>query len=144
MARLRKNWKSFFFNMEDDPPSAEEVKRKEEIRSNRRIAKSLRGRLRNLVDYGMRLHPLRSLVGCSLDDLRVHIEKQFSEGMTWKNKGKWHIDHIRPCASFDLTDPEQQKQCFHFSNLQPLWARDNLRKAARYEPQEIRSLSAQG
>jgi hypothetical protein len=48
--------------------------------------------------------------------------------MTWENHGKWHIDHIKPCASFDLSIPEQQKLCFNFSNLQPLWQRDNLCK----------------
>lgn len=57
--------------------------------------------------------------------------------MSWQNRGrghdKWHIDHVRPCASFDLTDPEQQKQCFHWSNMQPLWQTDNLRKGSKYE-----------
>ncbi len=51
--------------------------------------------------------------------------------MTWDNYGKWQIDHKIPCASFDLTDPEQQKSCFHFSNLQPLWAKDNNSKGAK-------------
>ena len=51
--------------------------------------------------------------------------------MTWQNYGDgWHIDHIHPCAAFDLTDPEQQKACFHWSNLQPLWAIDNFRKSS--------------
>jgi hypothetical protein len=52
--------------------------------------------------------------------------------MSWDNHGKhgWHIDHIRPCASFDFSDPEQQQQCFHYSNLQPLWAGDNLSKGS--------------
>ena len=58
--------------------------------------------------------------------------------MSWDNhgkgKGKWHIDHIRPCASFDLTDLEQQKECFNYSNLQPLWSEDNLIKGDRYNP----------
>jgi DNA/RNA endonuclease G (NUC1) len=51
--------------------------------------------------------------------------------MNWENYGKngWHIDHIIPCASFDLTDPKQQKNCFHYTNLQPLWAADNIRKS---------------
>lgn len=48
--------------------------------------------------------------------------------MTWENKHLWHIDHIRPCASFDLTIPEQQRQCFKYLNCQPLWAKDNLSK----------------
>ena len=69
------------------------------------------------------------LVGCTVPELMAHLEGMFTEGMTWHNQGKWHIDHIRPCASFDLTDPKQQLQCFHWTNLQPLWASDNLAKA---------------
>ncbi len=64
---------------------------------------------------------------------REHLEKQFKEGMTWENHGLygWHIDHIIPCASFDLTDLEQQKKCFHYTNLQPLWAKENLIKGVK-------------
>tara|TARA_Y100000296_G_C5112162_1_gene225753 strand:+ start:62 stop:976 length:915 start_codon:yes stop_codon:yes gene_type:complete len=69
----------------------------------------------------------------SIQFLMHHIAKQFkpdSEGvpMTWDNYGEWHIDHIKPCSSFDLTCPIQQKLCFHYTNLQPLWAIDNLKK----------------
>lgn len=73
-----------------------------------------------------------NLAGCSPQKLRYHLESQFTDGMSWDNQGKWHIDHIRPCKSFDLTDPEQQRKCFHYTNLQPLWAIDNLRKGARF------------
>ncbi len=71
------------------------------------------------------------LIGCSVDHLRQHLEAQFTEGMTWDNHGEWHIDHINPCASFDLTDAEQQRECFNYTNLQPLWAKDNLSKGAK-------------
>jgi hypothetical protein len=73
------------------------------------------------------------LLGCTIKEARDHLEKQFKEGMSWSNYGLygWHIDHIIPCASFDLTDPEQQKKCFNYSNLQPLWAKDNLTKNAK-------------
>jgi hypothetical protein len=67
-------------------------------------------------------------VGCSVDFFRDYIKQKFKPGMTWDNYGKWHIDHIIPCSSFDLTDPKQQKRCNHFSNLQPLWAYENLSK----------------
>ena len=73
------------------------------------------------------------LTGCSIEELREYLQSKFKEGMCWENHGKWHIDHIRPCSSFDLTDPEQQHQCFHFTNLQPLWALENLRKGSSYE-----------
>jgi hypothetical protein len=71
------------------------------------------------------------LLGCSAQFLRAYLENKFQEGMSWENYGKagWHVDHIIPCSSFDLTDPEQQKRCFHYTNLQPLWAVDNLKKS---------------
>jgi len=70
------------------------------------------------------------LIGCSAEELVAHLEAQFTEGMTWENYGEWHVDHVRPCASFDLTDPAQQRQCFHHTNLQPLWAEENLTKGS--------------
>lgn len=69
------------------------------------------------------------IVGCSMSDFCVHIEAQFLPGMTWENRGQWHLDHKRPVASFDLSDPEQVKACFHYSNFQPLWALDNVMKS---------------
>lgn len=72
------------------------------------------------------------LLGCSEVEFKFHIESTFQPGMTWNNRSEWHIDHIRPCASFDLTDPEQQKQCFNYKNLQALWAKDNQRKGAKW------------
>lgn len=71
------------------------------------------------------------LLGCKPSDLRAHLETQFVDGMSWENYGEWEVDHIRPCASFDLTDEQQQRECFHFSNLQPLWMSDNRSKGAK-------------
>ena len=73
------------------------------------------------------------LIGCSIGELIIYLESKFHDGMTWKNYGKygWHIDHIKPCSSFNLNDPQQQKECFHYTNLQPLWACDNLSKGSR-------------
>ena len=68
------------------------------------------------------------LLGCTIDELWTHLESKFTDGMTRDNHGTWHVDHIKACTKFDLTDPEQQQICFHWSNLQPLWARDNIRK----------------
>jgi len=68
------------------------------------------------------------LLGCSIKDVRIYLENQFIEGMSWENSGEWHIDHRRPCASFDLTDLEGQKMCFHYTNIQPMWASENLSK----------------
>lgn len=73
------------------------------------------------------------LIGCSITELRVYLEKQFKPGMSWKNHGfgrdKWNIDHIIPVASFDLTKEDEQKKCFNYKNLQPLWHEENARKS---------------
>ena len=74
----------------------------------------------------------RALLGCSVEELLVHLNDQFTEGMTWENQGEWHIDHIKPCASFDLTIEEERNKCFHFTNMQPLWALENLKKSYKY------------
>jgi len=71
------------------------------------------------------------LIGCTVEELWIHLESQFKQGMTRSNYGIWHCDHIKACAKFDLTDPTQQRICFHWTNLQPLWATDNIRKGAR-------------
>jgi len=71
------------------------------------------------------------LVGCSKEELATFLEAEFTEGMTWDNYGTWHVDHIKPCCAFDLEVPEEQKKCFHWTNLQPLWARDNCSKGGR-------------
>jgi hypothetical protein len=90
----------------------------------------LRGRVRSAILGNIKTENTLNLVGCSIEQLRGYLEKQFTKGMSWKNYGYhgWHIDHIRPCTSFNLSNPQQQKQCFHYTNLQPLWAKDNLRK----------------
>ena len=69
-----------------------------------------------------------TLIGCSIEKLKKHFEKQFKSDMSWFNYGKWHIDHIKPCCKFDLRKISEQKKCFHYTNLQPLWAKENFRK----------------
>jgi len=99
-----------------------------------KIQRALQNRFRHELE---RLHikvisSARQLLGCSLEEFIVKIESQFKPEMSWKNYGKWHLDHIRPIATFDLSDFEQQRQCFHHSNFQPLWAEENLRKRNKY------------
>lgn len=79
----------------------------------------------------------QDMLGCSIASFRRYIESRFEPGMTWENYGPgWHLDHIVPCALFDLTKVEHQKACFHFSNYQPLFTKDNLTKGERlfHEP----------
>ena len=93
-----------------------------------RIACILRARFKKKVNGESRSLATFDLVGCSPNEARLHIESLFQPGMSWDNYPEWHIDHIVPLASFDLTDEGQQKQAFHYTNLQPLWAEDNLKK----------------
>ena len=82
------------------------------------------------------------MIGCTPLELRHHIEKQFAKGMSWENHGKkgWHLDHIRPCCAFDLSDERQQFECFNYKNLQPLWAVDNLTKSGIWNTNTMKSL----
>ena len=104
---------------------------------NFRILSTLRSRLRGALKGELKSARTMILIGCSIEELKAHIERQFRPGMTWDNwgngEGFWNIDHIRPCASFDLRDHTQQRQCFHWTNLQPLWAIDNFIKNDAWE-----------
>jgi hypothetical protein len=111
--------------------------RKESKRLNvhERLGHRVRNVIRKALMYAKKSATSEALTGCSISFLREHIESQFTNGMSWDkflNAGKLgiHIDHIRPISSFDLTKPSEQEKCFHYSNLQPLWAIDNIRKGA--------------
>ncbi len=76
------------------------------------------------------------VVGYTIEDLRLHLESQFIDGMTWENYGKWHVDHIIPISFFvfDSIDDVEFKMCWRLENLQPLWAKDNLSKSYKLRP----------
>lgn len=74
---------------------------------------------------------VHDLIGCTVEDLKAYLASLFEEGMSWDNYGKWEIDHILPVASFDLTSIDQQKACFNYKNLQPLWAEENRKKGCK-------------
>lgn len=67
-------------------------------------------------------------LGCSILELKNYLESKFTEGMSWERRGEIHIDHIIPLSSFDLTNREHFLKANHYTNLQPLWAVDNIRK----------------
>lgn len=73
----------------------------------------------------------KELLGCSLDEYKKYLENLFEEEMSWENYGEWHIDHVKPISSFDLTKEDEVKAAFHYSNTQPLWKLDNLRKGSK-------------
>lgn len=96
-----------------------------------RIKHNLRSRIRHVLIGLNKSESTMKLLGCSIEKLKSHLSSKFTKGMSFENYGKWHIDHVKPCVSFDLTDPKQQKQCFHYTNLQPLWAKENISKGCR-------------
>ena len=104
---------------------------------NYKLIKIIRTRIINVLKGRYKSKRTIELLGCSIEEVWNHLESKFKSGMTKENHGLWHIDHIKPCASFDLTDPEQQAICFHYTNLQPLWAVDNRRKGSRYGTDEM-------
>lgn len=91
----------------------------------------LRTRIYNAVKGTVKSESTINLIGCSIEHLMAHLESGFTEGMSFDNYGRWHVDHVIPCAKFDLTKGKEQKKCFNYKNLQPLWAFDNMSKGAR-------------
>jgi hypothetical protein len=98
-----------------------------------RISGNLRSRFRAAIRGNYKTGSAVKDLGCSIAELKEYLEQRFDAGMSWENYGKhgWHIDHIMPLSMFDLTDPEQVKCACHYTNLQPLWAKDNLSKGAK-------------
>jgi hypothetical protein len=122
----------------------EAYRKKERIRTRQR-RQDPQYRLNDAISAHIRLclkgkkngHSWEKLVGYSLTELRNHLEKQFSKGMTWDNYGKWHVDHIRPVSSFNFrtSNDEDFKICWALENLQPLWAVKNIQKHAQWDGQ---------
>lgn len=100
---------------------------------NARLSHALRTRVNRAINACFKAGSAIESLGCSVEELKLHLEKQFKPGMTWENWSRlgWHIDHIRPLSSFDLTDKKQFGEASHYTNLQPLWWNENLAKRAR-------------
>lgn len=96
-----------------------------------RLNNNIRTRIRMALKRQSKSESTNALVGCNMQFLRVYLESKFKDGMSWDNYGKWQVDHIIPCSSFDLTVKENQFICFNYKNLQPLWAEENKLKGAK-------------
>lgn len=96
-----------------------------------RLLAATRSRIRGIIKYRNPWPNTLDIIGCDKSQFLSHMESRFTHGMSWDNYGLsgWHIDHIVPCSSFDLSNREELLKCFHYTNLQPLWAKDNLMKA---------------
>lgn len=98
-----------------------------------RISILLKTRILGALKGNVKSQRTMDLLGCTIPECRQYIMQQFTTGMTWENQGLWYLDHKRPCAAWDLTKPDEQAGCFHYSNYQPLWAKDNLSKGAKLD-----------
>ena len=96
-----------------------------------RIWENIVARVSQEIPDGCRTRPIKKLLGCDAKQLAQHLHKQFSEGMTMENYPEWEPDHIKPIASFDLSSESEQLECFHYTNLQPLWMTANRSKGKR-------------
>jgi len=141
-----KNWHKLKKKMTEEQREKRRIKNHEWYMKNRnRIISNMKQRLQDdptykLISYARssvrrvlkfikKSSKTTELMGCSPAELKIHLEKQFDNKMTWENYGPyWHVDHIKPCASFDLSKPEEQRKCFHYTNLRPLEAKENLKK----------------
>lgn len=101
-----------------------------------RIKQNLRRRIIHVLKGESKSDSSMNLLGCTIDFFMTYLESMFDTRMNWDNYGQfgWHVDHIKPCCAFDLRIEEQQKLCFHYTNLRPLWWKDNLSKSKKYEP----------
>jgi hypothetical protein len=105
---------------------------------NYRIAHNLRSRLRLAIRNNHKSGSAVEDLGCSIEEFREYLSERFQPGMTWDNwgfgEGMWHIDHVTPLSHFDLTDREQFLAANHYTNMQPMWQPENLRKNNRTTP----------
>lgn len=112
------------YNKAHPEKMAERKRNREKVDICYKLANRLRTRLNEAIKQGGAIRNL----GCSVEDLKKHLEIQFEPGMNWNNHTNygWHIDHIKPLVNFDLTKEDQLKEACHYSNLRPLWWDKNL------------------
>lgn len=144
LEKRKEQRRKLYLKYRDDPVRRARRRERDRIWSRKRrrenpeyaVRANLRSRLKSCLYRARggcrgRRHTIEYL-GCTLDELVRHLEHQFKRGMRWANYGNvWHIDHIVPCAKFDMLDPRQQRICFNYLNLRPCFARENIQKQDR-------------
>ena len=106
-----------------------------------KIRTLLRARLLSALKKNIKKGSILNSLGCSIDEFKIYIENQFTDGMTWENYGnEWHIDHIRQCALYDLSNQNEVNQCFNYKNMRPLWKKDNLARPKYANKREVKRI----
>ena len=100
-----------------------------------RMKINLRNRIRDFLKSDLESKRTKEIVGLDKENFKFYIENKFTEGMSWENYGEWHIDHIKPL--YEANDVEEVLLLNHYTNLQPLWAEDNLKKNRKYDTTSI-------
>jgi hypothetical protein len=112
-----------------------------------RFRQKLRGRIIRALkeQYSEKAYSTIELLGATIEQTRAHLEARFKPGMTWENHGHhgWHVDHVIPCSCFDFSKPEHQRMCFHYTNLRPEWAKDNMARGDQITPDVVALFMAQ-
>lgn len=123
---------SKLYNQKNREKRREKDKERYRIDIEFRLTQNLRTRIRLALKRNSKSHSTNTLLGCDIPFLKDYLKSLFTLGMSWDNYGEWQVDHIKPCAKFDLIKEENQLKCFNYKNLQPLWALDNLIKKDKY------------
>ncbi len=132
--KMRTNGKTYYEQNKKELNNIQHLRKKQKRLDDPtfRLEENLRCRMTGAImkQKGEKSLTTKQLLSAPISIVRDHLEQQFKPNMTWNNHGitGWHIDHIIPCSSFDLTKEEEQKKCFHYTNLQPLWFDENLAK----------------
>jgi len=136
--RIEKVYKKWYIKNKSKKAKYQVKRRKNNI--NARISHCLRQRIYKTLISNIKSNSTVKLLGCSIEFLKKYLESKFTEGMNWDNYGtgwngkgmkEWHIDHIIPCCQFILSKPSEQRKCFYYTNLQPLWAKENRQKCRK-------------
>jgi len=129
----RCNVNNFKSNKASRRQAIQYVKNRKIIDVNFRLMCNLRARLNTAIKRGYKAGSAIRDLGCTINELKIYLENQFKEGMTWNNYGLfgWHIDHKKPLSLFDLTNRKQFLEACNYINLQPLWCDENIKKHNR-------------
>lgn len=126
--QYRREWMKNWYHK-----NSKEIYKRRREKPYEKLAATIRSRIYDYLRNGYKSDKTEKLLGITMKELAVYLESKFKVGMTWENYGfyGWHVDHKKPLSSFDLTKEEEQKKAFHYTNLQPLWADENMAKGAK-------------